>query len=94
MIEAKIDSMTGVAHFKGVGNQIALAAEIGLIVGEVYASIAGQDANAAAAFRLCVEAALSHDSPVWDVAANAKNRKAVVVSGFAPADREEAADGA
>lgn len=92
MIETKIDSMTGVAHVRGVGSQIRLAAEIGQIVTEVYASIASQDANAAALFRFCVEAVFAEGSPVWDVDANAKNRKAVVVSGFAPADKEEAGD--
>lgn len=94
MIEAKINGMTGVTHVKGVGSQIMLAAEIGMIVGELHASIAGQDEEAAAAFRFCVKAALDDDSPAWDVGANAKNRKAVVVSGFVPPDKEEADDGA
>lgn len=67
MIDVKLAQHRGISRFEVSGNQLQVAAEIGLIISQVFAQTEAINPEAAEIFRKCIEVMMLPDSPVWSL---------------------------
>lgn len=67
MIDVKLAKHRGISRFEVSGNQVDVAAEIGIIISQVFAQTEAINPEAAESFRKCIQVMLLPDSPVWSL---------------------------
>lgn len=64
MIECKVNN--GEVAVMASGSTVELAAELGLLIGDIYSAMKDNDPDNAVFFRSMVKRGLDDDSPVWN----------------------------
>lgn len=65
MIKANIDKDHAVVMTSGTARGVV--AELGLMVGRIYAVLKERNPRGAGVFRIAVQAVVSDDSPIWQI---------------------------
>lgn len=80
MIDVKVNKNHQVEHIHCEGDPVELAAEVGLIVGDMYAEVSALDPAAGEYLKKLLQATLLDESPAWYIPAGytASEKSAVI----------------